>query len=55
MIRDGIAGSVVTMICDSGERYLDTYFSDDWLAEKGIDWVPEYDRLKALVDGGIAD
>ena len=54
MIRDGVAGSVVTMICDSGERYLDTYFSDDWLAEKGIDWQPEYERLKALVDEGVA-
>jgi cysteine synthase A len=54
MIRDRIAGSVVTLICDSGERYLDTYFSDDWLAEKGIDWLPEYRQLKALVDGDMA-
>ena len=54
MIRKKIAGSVVTLICDSGERYLDTYFSDDWLASKGIDWKPEYQRLKEMVDRGIA-
>ena len=54
MIRDKIAGSIVTLICDSGERYLDTYFSDDWLASKGIDWLPEYHRLEKLVDRGAA-
>ena len=33
-------GSVVTMICDSGERYSNTYFDTDWLAQNGIDIVP---------------
>jgi cysteine synthase A len=54
MIRDKVAGSIVTLICDSGERYLDTYFSDEWLASKGIDWVPEYQRLKDVVDRGVS-
>ena len=53
MVRDKVAGSIVTLICDSGERYLDTYFSDDWLLSKGIDWQPEYHRLKQVVDHGI--
>ena len=53
MVRDKVAGSIVTLICDSGERYLDTYFSDDWLLSKGIDWQPEYHRLKQVVDRGI--
>lgn len=26
-------GSIVTLMCDSGERYLDTYYDDDWVAE----------------------
>ncbi|MCL6729461.1 PLP-dependent cysteine synthase family protein [Sphingomonas hankyongi] len=51
MIRGNIAGSVLTLICDSGDRYLDTYFSDEWLAAKRIDWRPEYERLKELADG----
>ena len=50
MIRDKVAGSVVTLICDSGDRYLDTYFSDDWLAANHVEWRPEYERIKQLVD-----
>jgi len=33
----GQTGSVVTLICDGGERYADTYYSDSWLAEQGLD------------------
>jgi cysteine synthase len=29
-------GSVVTLICDGGERYADTYYSDDWVAAQGL-------------------
>jgi cysteine synthase A len=50
MIRDKLSGSVVTLICDNGDRYTDTYYSDDWLAAKGIDWKPQYRRLRELVD-----
>ena len=25
-------GSVVTLLCDSGERYADTYYDDGWLS-----------------------
>ena len=24
-------GSIVTLMCDSGERYIDTYYNDEWL------------------------
>jgi cysteine synthase A len=37
MIADGRSGSVVTLIADSGDRYSDTYFSDEWLASAGLD------------------
>ncbi len=33
----GTTGSVVTLICDGGERYADTYFSDAWVAAQGLD------------------
>jgi cysteine synthase A len=37
-MRDaGRAGSVVTLVCDDGDRYLDTYWSDEWLLAKGFD------------------
>ncbi|KQN07359.1 cysteine synthase [Sphingomonas sp. Leaf25] len=38
MAAAGEAGSIVTILCDSGLRYADTYHDDAWLAAKGIDW-----------------
>mgnify|MGYP000657496519 CR=1 FL=1 len=35
MNMKGIKGSVVSMICDSGERYSDTYYCDRWLSKNG--------------------
>ena len=32
MVANGTSGSVVTLICDSGDRYADTYYDDAWLA-----------------------
>ena len=32
MRRAGATGSVVTLICDGGERYRHTYYSDEWIA-----------------------
>lgn len=37
-MRDrGEAGSIVTLLCDRGERYAGTLFDDGWLAAHGID------------------
>jgi cysteine synthase A len=33
-------GSIVTLLCDGGERYARTYFDDAWLADQGIDLTP---------------
>ncbi|MFE5869902.1 PLP-dependent cysteine synthase family protein [Streptomyces roseifaciens] len=40
MAGNGSKGSIVTLLCDPGERYLDTYYSDAWLAEQGLDIEP---------------
>lgn len=40
MLAAGRTGSVVTLICDPGERYLDKYYSDAWLVEQGLDIAP---------------
>lgn len=50
MNQSGQAGSLATILCDGGERYVDTYFDDAWLAERGIDWKPAYDALCARLD-----
>lgn len=36
MAAAGANGSVVTLICDSGDRYTDTYFDDGWLSAHGL-------------------
>ena len=51
MVDAGERGSVVSLICDSGERYLDKYYSRDWLAEQGIDAAPYRDRVLRFVEG----
>jgi cysteine synthase A len=52
MINTGRQGSVVSLICDPGDRYLDKYYSDDWLAENNIDVEPYYRRLKTFMHTG---
>ncbi|WP_067543120.1 PLP-dependent cysteine synthase family protein [Nocardia crassostreae] len=36
MIAEGRTGSVVTMLCDGGDRYAGTYFNDEWVAGQGL-------------------
>jgi cysteine synthase A len=45
MRAGGRTGSVVTLICDGGERYADTYYSDVWVAEQGLDLAPHLDLI----------
>lgn len=35
MRAKGESGSIVTLLCDSGERYAHSYFSDEWVAGQG--------------------
>lgn len=36
----GDAGSIVTLLCDGGERYLDTYHSLEWVTQRFGDIAP---------------
>jgi cysteine synthase A len=49
----GERGSVVTLICDGGERYVETYGSDSWLAGKGIDIDPYLKALHTFLITGV--
>jgi cysteine synthase A len=43
---------VVTLLCDGGERYARTYFSDDWIAAQGLDLAPWAAVLDAFARTG---
>ncbi|WP_223882181.1 PLP-dependent cysteine synthase family protein [Kluyvera genomosp. 3] len=50
MRAEGKRGSIVTLLCDSGERYLDTYYNAEWVATNIGDiapWRREIERLIA--------
>ena len=47
MKQRGERGSIVTLLCDGGERYQDSYFNEEWLAQRGFN-LPE--RVKQLED-----
>jgi cysteine synthase A len=52
MLRDGERGSVVTMICDSGDRYLGTYYDRGWLQDESLELEPYIERLEAFARSG---
>ncbi|OJZ75724.1 lyase [Mycobacterium paraffinicum] len=37
MVAERRSGSVVTLLADSGDRYHDTYFDDEWVSAQGLD------------------
>lgn len=45
MQQRGEKGSIVTLLCDSGERYLDTYYNDEWVANNIGDLSPCLEQL----------
>jgi cysteine synthase A len=52
MMAQGKTGSIVTLICDPGERYLKTYYSDDWLRANGFDIQPYLKSLQGFAASG---
>jgi len=48
----GDKGSLVTLICDSGERYGHTYYSDEWITAQGFNLALHERRLEAFSEGG---
>ena len=48
----GEAGSIVTVLCDGGERYRHSFYDDAWVASKGIDLAPAIVAIEAWALGG---
>ncbi len=52
MASAGKSGSIVTLLCDSGQRYAGTYFDDGWVAGQGCDLRPYVERLESFLATG---
>ena len=52
MMSRGERGSVVTLICDGGDRYAGSYYSDAWVGEHGLELAPYTEVLEAFLESG---
>ena len=52
MLASGTSGSVVTLLCDPGDRYTDTLYDDRWLDAEGIDLEPWSAHLDRFLGSG---
>ncbi len=55
MASAGEAGSLVTLICDSGDRYSNSYYDDAWLEANGLDPSPFEPAIAAFLQDGRLD
>ncbi len=55
MIRAKEQGSLVSLICDSGDRYVSTYFDPGWLRENDLDIRPYQQMLEDFLRTGMAE
>ncbi|PYI68816.1 cysteine synthase [Arthrobacter livingstonensis] len=53
MLAEGEQGSIVTLMCDGGERYAGSYNSPAWLAEKGLDPEPHLATIREFFATGV--
>ncbi|WP_293696040.1 PLP-dependent cysteine synthase family protein [uncultured Agrococcus sp.] len=53
MREQGRTGSIVGLICDGGERYLDKYYADAWLRSEGLEIGPYARQLDDFMRTGV--
>ncbi|WP_433758696.1 PLP-dependent cysteine synthase family protein [Nocardia sp. CA-135398] len=53
MIAAGRSGSVVTLLCDGGDRYAGTYFDDAWVQAQGMNLTEPAAILEKFAATGI--
>ena len=55
MLERGETGSVATLICDSGERYANTYYNPAWLQAQGLELEPHTRAMEQFLATGRFD
>ncbi len=51
----GSSGSIVAILCDPGDRYLDSYYNPAWLDAQGLDLAPVAAALEHFAESGHLD
>ena len=49
----GEVGSIVTLLCDDGSRYADTYCCEEWAGERGWVLEPYLEVLERAWETGV--
>jgi cysteine synthase A len=52
MLSNAEQGSIVTLICDGGDRYASTYYSDTWVDDQGLELARYGGALETFLEGG---
>ncbi|GAB2642015.1 PLP-dependent cysteine synthase family protein [Gordonia jinhuaensis] len=52
MVAARTPGSVVTLLCDDGARYANTYFDDAWISQAGLDLTSAGERIERFFRTG---
>lgn len=52
MVKRGESGSIVTLLCDHGDRYRSTYLNDEWIKSNGFDIAPYLAQLRGFFNEG---
>jgi cysteine synthase A len=52
MHEAGEAGSIVTILCDGGERYGHSYYDDAWVKARGFEIGPAVRAVASCAEGG---
>ncbi|UGS36073.1 PLP-dependent cysteine synthase family protein [Capillimicrobium parvum] len=53
MLSRGERGSIVTLICDGGERYRATYYDDAWVRRQDLELAAYTDAVLTFLDTGV--
>ncbi|WP_427130473.1 PLP-dependent cysteine synthase family protein [Pseudarthrobacter sp. S9] len=53
MIAEGRRGSVVSLMCDGGERYAGNYYNPEWLRSQGMDPEPHHAVIREFFASGV--
>ena len=51
MQTQGIQGSIVTLLCDGGDRYLETYHEPEWVSKHLGDPAPYQQKIATMLGG----